>query len=186
MPVRSPSGVSICQEEQQASFSRIGHGDKKIRLFLDEMLPELHALADGFTPLTNEQFPYVLSCGERRDYTANGMYRDADWRRKDKQGALRISPQDAASIGVETGDVVMLKTGHGQSEATVEVYDGMQAGHVSIPNGGGLTNNMESDNPERVGVATNELTSTKECDHIAGTPWHKHVPAAVERLANSA
>ncbi len=184
--INSPSGVSICKEPQEASFKRLGHSDRKIHLFLEELLPELHALANGFQSPTTHDFPFVLSCGERRDYTANGMYRDADWRRKDKQGALRLSPVDAQSLGVETGDTVMLKTQHGKSEATVEVHDGMQAGHMSIPNGGGITNDMHTQKPHRVGVATNELTSSKECDSIAGTPWHKHVPAAVERLASSA
>ena len=181
--ISSPSGVSICKEPHKASFSRIGHGDGKIQLFLEELLPELDALRTGFQSPTSEEFPFVLSCGERRDYTANGMYRDAEWRRKDKQGALRISPNDAQLLDLNTGDIVVLKTQHGKSEATIEVYEGMQAGHMSIPNGGGLTNNMDSTNPERIGVATNELTSSAECDRIAGTPWHKHVPAAIERRA---
>jgi formate dehydrogenase len=32
-----------------------------------------------------------------------------------------------------------------------------------------------------VGVAPNELTSTADRDPFVGTPWHKHVPARVER-----
>jgi hypothetical protein len=34
----------------------------------------------------------------------------------------------------------------------------------------------------RSGVALNELTAAQDCDPIAGTPWHKHVPARVEAL----
>jgi Molybdopterin oxidoreductase Fe4S4 domain len=31
------------------------------------------------------------------------------------------------------------------------------------------------------GVAPNELTDSARRDWLAGTPWHKHVPARVER-----
>ena len=33
-----------------------------------------------------------------------------------------------------------------------------------------------------VGVAPNELTAAAWRDEIAGTPWHKHVPARVEPI----
>ncbi|WP_306361609.1 hypothetical protein [Nocardia sp. CC227C] len=35
----------------------------------------------------------------------------------------------------------------------------------------------------RAGVAPNELTSLHHRDPIAGTPWHKYVPARIEVLA---
>ena len=37
--------------------------------------------------------------------------------------------------------------------------------------------------PELTGVAPNELTTTAWRDPIAGTPWHKHVPARLEPVA---
>jgi hypothetical protein len=33
-----------------------------------------------------------------------------------------------------------------------------------------------------VGVSVNELTASEDRDFLAGTPWHKHVPARLERL----
>jgi formate dehydrogenase len=32
------------------------------------------------------------------------------------------------------------------------------------------------------GVSTNELTSTEDRDRWAGTPWHKHVRARLEKV----
>jgi len=58
----------------------------------------------------------------------------------------------------------------------VEVTDTMQPGHVSLPNGMGLDEPMDG-TLERVGVAPNELTDASLRDPIAGTPWHKTVPA---------
>ena len=34
----------------------------------------------------------------------------------------------------------------------------------------------------RAGVAPNELTDVAMRDFLAGTPWHKHVPARLERF----
>jgi formate dehydrogenase len=59
----------------------------------------------------------------------------------------------------------------------------MQPGHVSLPNGFGV-DHVDSDGRAVVpGVAPNELTSAQWRDAFAGTPWHKHVPARVERVA---
>jgi hypothetical protein len=35
------------------------------------------------------------------------------------------------------------------------------------------------------GVAPNELTDVTRRDFLAGTPWHKHVPARLERVDHS-
>ena len=55
----------------------------------------------------------------------------------------------------------------------------MQRGHVSLPNGLGVgypatASRWSASRP-------NELTSAEDRDPFVGTPWHKHVPARVER-----
>ncbi|NHA01117.1 hypothetical protein G5V59_17880 [Nocardioides sp. W3-2-3] len=42
---------------------------------------------------TSAEFPLVLSAGERRSFTANVIIRNPQWRRRDADGALRISPR---------------------------------------------------------------------------------------------
>ena len=76
-------------------------------------------------------------------------------------------------------DWVHLSTRTGTARATLELSDDMQAGHVSLPNGQGLD---YADEPHRRGVSLNELTSSLDCDPIAGTPWHKYVPVRLERV----
>jgi hypothetical protein len=41
---------------------------------------------------------------------------------------------------------------------------------------------MASQGPVRTGVAPNELTAAEDRDHFVGTPWHKSVPARVQRV----
>jgi anaerobic selenocysteine-containing dehydrogenase len=79
---------------------------------------------------------------------------------------------------VTAGDTVRLTTRRGSVVTLVDISDSMQRGHVSLPNGMGLTY------PASVttGVAPNELTSSADRDPFVGTPWHKHVPARIERV----
>jgi anaerobic selenocysteine-containing dehydrogenase len=177
------SGVTFTVHEYQDDFALITHSDKKIALEIPEMLAEAKALADSRAALTSAEFPLVLSAGERRAYTANDILRDPSWRKRDSDGALRISVEDAGALGVVDGDHVRISTAAGRADATVEVSEAMQPGHVSLPNGFGV-DHVESDGRAVVpGVAPNELTSSKWRDAFAGTPWHKHVPARVEPVA---
>jgi formate dehydrogenase len=64
----------------------------------------------------------------------------------------------------------------------IEISDRMQPGHVSLPNGLGVDYPDPRGRHEATGVAPNELTSSEDRDWLAGTPWHKHVPARIEAL----
>jgi anaerobic selenocysteine-containing dehydrogenase len=176
----SPSGITFTLDEYGDDFERIIHADKRIALELPEMLAELAGLDDGPPATTTDELPIVLSVGERRSYTANDIFRDPGWRKRDADGALRVSAEDATRIGLVDGGLARVTTARGSAEATVEVNDAMLAGHASLPNGFGL--DYTGDDGETVvpGVAPNSLTSSNWRDEFAGTPWHKHVPARIE------
>ncbi len=172
------SGIVFSRDDYQSSWSRLGN-DGRIRLDVPDLLEELSVLEAGPEQLAGGDFPMILMAGERRDYSANTIYRDAGWRRKDAGGCLRVSPTDAERLGLASGDSARITTRAGSALATVEVSPRMQAGHASLPNGYGL-DNLDGN---RHGVATNELTSTEHRDRFAGTPLHKHVPARIEAVA---
>ena len=95
-----------------------------------------------------------------------------------------MNPQDAAQLGLIDGETARLVTATGTANTLVELNARMQRGHVSLPNGFGLDNSA-ADGLVRTGVAANELTSAEDRDPIAGTPWHKHVPARVEAISQT-
>ena len=66
------------------------------------------------SPGTSADFPFVLSAGERRSFTANTIIRDPAWRKKDPSGALRISPADADRLGLVDGGRARLTTKRGR------------------------------------------------------------------------
>lgn len=179
--LNTPSGVVFAVDEWKHVPGRLGTADKKIHLALTDMLEELASL-DQEPTTKDAAFPYVLSAGERRSFTANTIIRDPQWRKKDAGGALRMSPDDAETLGVVSGDRVRLSTKRDRIEVDIEVTNTMQPGHISLPNGLGLGYPDADGNRISAGVAPNELTASEDRDRFVGTPWHKFVPAAVERI----
>jgi formate dehydrogenase len=94
-----------------------------------------------------------------------------------------MNPADASDLGVESGGIVRLVTKRASTETVVEVTDSMLPGHVALPNGSGLWYPDREGQEFLHGVPPNELTASEDRDWIAGTPFHKHVPARIERVA---
>ncbi|MFN8017508.1 MAG: molybdopterin-dependent oxidoreductase [Acidimicrobiales bacterium] len=179
----SPQGVVFSVDPYEETWNRMETPDKRIRLVVQDLVPELASLATEDPRVADPEFPFVLSAGERRSSTANTAYRDPSWRKRDTAGALRIHPDDAAAVGVGDGGTVRVVTRTGAAEVPVELTDAMYPGHVSLPNGFGLDYPDESGVRVRHGVAPNELTSVEDRDAFAGTPLHKHVRARLEAVA---
>lgn len=180
--LRERSGVTFTVHEYTDDWSLIGHDDHKIALSIPEMLDEIRALPEQPPALTTPEFPMVLSAGERRAYTANDILRDPSWRKRDTDGALRVSVDDAQVLGLSDGGCARITTAAGSVQATVAVSATMQPGHVSLPNGFGLDFTDADGHTHVPGVAPNMLTTSGWRDAYAGTPWHKHVPARVEAV----
>ena len=90
---------------------------------------------------------------------------------------------------VTAGSMVRLSTRRGSVEVAVEPNPRMRPGHISLPNGMGLTSgeavphaDAAREVPPRVGIAPNELTSSDDRDGLSGIPMHKHVRARIDVL----
>ncbi len=176
------SGVIFSVDDWGESWNRVGREGGRIQLAVPELYEELDGLAAEEAPGPSDEFPFILSAGERRSFTANTILRDPEWRRKDAGGALRMNPSDAERLGLEDGGAARLSTKRGSADVAIEVSERMQPGHVSLPNGLGLDYPDGEGVRHATGVAPNELTASEDRDWLAGTPWHKHTPARVEAL----
>jgi anaerobic selenocysteine-containing dehydrogenase len=157
----------------------VSHPGHRVPLPIPELLDLLATLEQTKAVHTTDDFPIVLVAGQRRAFTANTIFRDSAWRLRDRDGTLRVNPDDAHRLGLTDGVPAQVTTGRGTARATVELDDRMQPGHAALPNGFGLDLPVEN-GTERTGVALNTLTDLHWRDPIAGTPWHKHVPARIE------
>lgn len=174
--ILSGNGTIFAVSEYDDGWSRVRTPGGRLQLALPELFASIVKLSYE-TPSPRAGFPLVLSAGERRSETTNTILRDPTIRPRGAE--LRISPTDAEAHEVASGDVVRLSTRRGSVNVAVEVTDTMRPGHISLPNGFGL----QFEPGGMAGVPTNELTSAEDRDPFVGTPWHKHVPARIEKRA---
>ncbi|HYB40277.1 MAG TPA: molybdopterin-dependent oxidoreductase, partial [Candidatus Methylomirabilis sp.] len=179
-----PSGVVFAADDYEETWRRIQTDDGRVHLNIPELLEELAGLRGEQPPGDDPNWPFLLSAGERRSFTANTIMRDPSWRKSDAQGALRVSPGDATRLGIADGSRARLTTRRASVIVTVEVDDAMSAGHLALPNGLGV-DHPEGAHRVRTGVAPNELTASEDRDPWVGTPWHKSVAARLEAVAAS-
>jgi anaerobic selenocysteine-containing dehydrogenase len=180
--LRERAGVTFTVDEWHEVWHYVKRRDRRFTIAIPELLPKIEELRTAASSWTTEEFPFVLAAGERRSFTANDIIRDPSWRRRDAEGALRISPQDAGRLGIAEGGLARITTEAGTAVATVEITDMMRGGNVSLPNGFGLAYTDEEGAVLVPGVAPNDLTSAHHRDWFAGTPWHKYVPARIEAV----
>jgi len=181
--VAGPSGVVFAVDDYDETLRRIQTDDGRVKLNIAELLGELEALRTEVPPGDDPAWPFMLSAGERRSFTANTIIRDPSWRKIDADSALRVSPSDAARIGVVDGGQARLTTKRASAIVAVAVDEAMAAGHLALPNGLGL-DHLEGAQRIRTGVGPNEFTASEDRDPWVGTPWHKSIPARLEAIPN--
>lgn len=179
-----PSGVVFSVDDYEETWKRLETPDKRVQLLVPDLLRELAELSGEDPRVRDPEYPFVLAAGERRTSTANTVYRDPAWRRKDVQGALRMAPADALRLGIPDGGSARITTRAGSAVARVELTETLRPGHATLPNGFGVSYPGDDGRPVTRGVAPNELTSLQNKDWFAGTPLHKHVPARIEPVVS--
>ncbi|MEM7343816.1 MAG: molybdopterin-dependent oxidoreductase [Chloroflexota bacterium] len=181
--LESESAVPISVHTFEEVWELVKHKDGKIHLVIDEMLAEMRELPTE-APMTNESYPFILAAGERRDYNANQIMRQPEWRRNDPDGALRIHPEDALVAGVVDGEQALCESDRGAVEVRVIYDEAQRRGFVSLPHGYGQEYpDLETEELVQFGPRLNVLTSALHCDPLAKTPYHKYIPVRVQPLA---
>ena len=178
----NPTAVPISTHTYEEVWQLVKHDDGLIHLAIPEMIQEILDLAVE-EDVANTEFPLILAAGERRDYNANQIVRDPEWRKVDKEGALRISPEDAAANGVLEGMRVVCESVRGKIEVVATIDPDQRQGFLSLPHGHGIEYpDLEKEEMVQHGPRLNELTSADWCDPIAKTPYHKYIPVRLKQM----
>ncbi len=174
----SRSGVVFSVNDYEETWNFIKHADGLIHLEIPEMLAAVRAL-DPAEPRASTDYPFILVAGERRSYNANTIYRDPGWRKTDRDGAIKLHPEDAAAAGLRNGAWARCESKRGAVTVRVEVTDSVPRGQATLPHGYGMRHPDPGGKRRRTGAHINELTSAEDRDPIAGTPYHKFVPVRI-------
>jgi len=182
--IDSDKPIALATFDYSDTWELMRTKDKKINLYIEEMASELDALKNETTKQSNEEYPFILMAGERRSYNANQIFRTPDWRKTDKEGAMRIHPEDLKALGLEDGGKANCRSAISQIEVHIMEDDAVQKGMVTLPHGYGMLYTSKTGEMKQNGPAINELTAVDHCDPIAKTPFHKHVPVAIEAICS--
>jgi anaerobic selenocysteine-containing dehydrogenase len=178
-----PEGVEIGRTDPERCLElNIGFDDKKIRLAPPPMIGEIARAAVTDLP-RDPDYPFVLAAGLRTQWTANTIQRDPTWRKgRGPHCALNLSPADAATLGVASGDRVRLVTRRGALELPAAVDKRVQPGHVWVPNGFGTRYPKDGSGAlEAAGINLNFLTASEDRDPFTGCPQHKYTLCRIEK-----
>jgi anaerobic selenocysteine-containing dehydrogenase len=180
--VKSRNGAAFTEHDYDDVWSLITHPDRKVRLAIAPMLEWLGRL-DPAAAAPAGDYPFVLAAGQRRMFNANQIFRDPAWRRDDPDGALLINAADLAALGVNDGEWIAVQSATGRVVARCKRDDSMRSGQLALPHGYGQDYPAADGERLNNGPRVNVLTESGNRDPIAGTPYHKHVPVRLERLA---
>lgn len=182
--IEDHSGLKMSHHEYEETWKMVRTKDKKIHLDISEMLEELrNYMQEIDVSLQTEEFPFLLSAGERRKYNANTLLRDPAWRLSDTEGCLVMNPDDAQKLGINAGDMVKATSSSGSIITKVFISDETPEGFCALPHGYGMKYKAgDTTKREAQGPNVNDLTSTAHCDSRTKTPYHKHVPVNLEKV----
>jgi anaerobic selenocysteine-containing dehydrogenase len=179
-----PEGVEIARAPVEGNLdANIGWPDKKVRIAPERMLEEIDRAAAA-EPETDPAYPFVLASGLRTRWNANTIQRDPKWRKgRGPHCALHLSPNDAAKLEVEEGDLLKIATRRGEITLPAALDKKLMDGHVWIPNGFGMAYPDAAGNLVVQGANLNVLSDAQDRDPISGCPHHKYTLCSIERAA---
>ena len=177
----APCDILLCVDDVDNNLAEnLRTADGKVHLHI----PVLDAWLAGVNPeneleaLERTDYPMLLMAGERSDFNATSRMRNRDWMTGKTSGkracTMKIHPEDAEKLGLETGSKALVETQASSLEVEVEVSDRHYRGTVSIPHGFGLEHDGRVE-----GVNVNYLSPAGNRDPLAATPLHKSIPCRI-------
>jgi anaerobic selenocysteine-containing dehydrogenase len=180
-----PEGVLLCRTDPAENWELVRTPDKKAVLDVPELLQLFRELEipEDTDFRTRADYPFVLQTGERSDYNANTIQRDPTWRTKERESYLRMHEEVAERLRVRDGEIVRLVTEHSEVLVAARVTDDIYPGNLSMPHGYGLLwEDEETGELVPHGVNVQTLVSAQHRDRLSGVPYHKYIPARVEKV----
>jgi anaerobic selenocysteine-containing dehydrogenase len=150
----TPQGAVLGDEIPTGVLAgRITHADGRVHLS-DHMAAEVDRLE---ARVRDNAYPFLLF-GRRELRSINTwMHNSPKLLRGHKGVTLWIHPDDAAELGIATGDLVALQSRHGEVEVAAEIRDEVRRGAASLPHGWGHRGGWQLAN-QHAGANFNLLT----------------------------
>lgn len=131
---------------------------------------------------TNAEFPFLL-IPRRMQNVTNAAYRPTPSLFKGRYNPAFMNPDDLKRLGIESGDMVEIRSRHGRVTGIVDADRGLRAGVVALTHGFGKNPGEVSD-PRKDGANVNCLTCVDDdYDPYTGIPRMGALPVAITPIA---
>jgi anaerobic selenocysteine-containing dehydrogenase len=173
---KSPHGIDLGPLEPCLP-GRLLNSSARIALAPAPMLADLERLANIRGPE-----PGLVLIGRRNLRDNNSWLHSSDVLMKGKDRCtLLVNSEDAAALGLDTGQAARVASRTGSVVIACEVTDDIARGVVSIPHGYGHARGEFSSDALNAGVSINDLTDETLIDALTGNAAFSGVPVKVER-----
>ncbi|UCD83363.1 MAG: molybdopterin-dependent oxidoreductase [Deltaproteobacteria bacterium] len=182
----NPHGLILKKRLSYNFLDDIRTPDKKAHLEVPEFLTAVDRLIIQ-PPVKDQNYPFILSTTCRTWANVNTIYRNEEWIEKHMPtNSLVMHPDDAAPLGINEGDRVMMSSRTGKAEAPVMFNRDVLRGTVYLSHGWGLTSRDPKDNSgELRGTPAALFLPDDEGDAFTGLPLFSGIPCRVERIGDS-
>ena len=142
-------------------------------------MEKLQALSKGLPNAKHDEEYDLLLIGRRNRKSNNSWFHNLERMHTPSNRCTAIlNPADAASRGIEQGDLISLESRAGRIELEVEISPDIMEGVVSVPHGWGhhyegVALGVATRHP---GVCVNDITDNQRVDPICGTAVFSGVP----------
>jgi formate dehydrogenase len=159
--------------------------DKLVNAAPPAIVAECRRLLSAPRPQAPDGFPFQLSNRRRRHSMNSWLNELPGLHRGGRTNDLELHPDDAAAVGVTTGDLVRVRSPHGSIELSARVTaDGPRRGVVVADHGWGsrIFDPRGGAEPVSYGANRNLLVGGADLDPLAQTPALSSTYVAVEKV----
>ena len=185
--VAQPHGVIYAEKSYGQLESSLGNTDGTVHLAPEAFVARLRHLISAPATSASPDWPLLLS-NQRTKAAMNSWLNDTPTAlRRNASNTLHIHPDDAAPLGIGTGDRVRVSSRVEAVECTAKISDDPQVGVAILDHGWGsrLFDPENQGPPDSYGANRNVLVSDQDVDILSGTPAFGIAAVRVERLAST-
>jgi formate dehydrogenase len=181
-----PHGVRVGGIHTGVLGEKLRTADRRIHLWNDALEAELRRLRASLDRNGHAvRYPFKL-IGRRDARSHNSwLHNVPHLMRGDRCNRLRMHPDDAARLGLASGERALVRSAAGAVEVEVKVTDEVMPGVVSLPHGWGhdveTGRHIVSRDP---GANCNVLIDQRVMEPLSGMAFLNGFPVAVERVAS--
>ena len=178
----NPHGIVLAEHAPTGILrSSVRHSDHLVHLDPPEIAAELDRLGEGY--VDDPAYPLRL-IGLRELRSQNSwMHNSATLMSgKGRRHSARVNPVDATAAGLRDGDLVRIRSRHGEIETLTLVTDEVGPGTVAVPHGWGHEGGSWERANKAGGANVNRLASTQHHDieRVAGMSHLNGIPVCLE------